>query len=287
MQKIIFNEIEQLDFRTRESIKALRTNLEFAGRDVKAITVTSCTSNEGKSSISFQLACSIAESGKSVVLVDADLRKSVLRNYFRSETARYGLSHYLSGQLPLDEVLCAANIENFHVIFSGPVPPNPSELLGGESFRVMMEYLKRKFDYIIVDTPPLGSVIDSAVAAGSCDGTVIVIESGAISYRFAQSVKNQLEKVNCRILGVILNKVNMETNGYYGKYYGRYYGSDYGGPVSEESEGGLGAAVVSDISENGSYPEEPDWNLAEGEKEGKEFRPLQENKRRKGVNQKK
>lgn len=92
----------------------------------------------------------------------------------------------------------------------------------------MLEVLRMKYDYVIVDTPPLGSVIDGAVVGAICDGTVIVVESGAISYKFAQNVKEQLDKVGCRILGCVLNKVNTKKNPYYGKYYGYYYGSYYG-----------------------------------------------------------
>ncbi len=85
-----------------------------------------------------------------------------------------------------------------------------------------------KYDYVIVDTPPLGSVIDAAIVGAICDGTVIVVESGAISYKFVQNVKEQLNKVGCRILGCVLNKVNTKKNPYYGKYYGHYYGNYYG-----------------------------------------------------------
>lgn len=120
------------------------------------------------------------------------------------------------------------NVNDFDIIFTGPIPPNPSELLGGDAFKNMLEVLRMKYDYVIVDTPPLGSVIDGAVVGAICDGTVLVVESGAISYKFAQNVKEQLDKVGCRILGCVLNKVNTKKNPYYGKYYGYYYGSYYG-----------------------------------------------------------
>ena len=243
MQTVTFNAIEKLDFRTKESYKTLRTNLEFSGKDRRVISITSSTPNEGKTSVSFQLAMSIAEGGKKVILVDADLRKSVLKGRYKSNAARYGLSHYLSGQASISDIFCKTNIPNFYVIFSGPVPPNPSELLGNDAFRILLEYLRNEYDYVIVDTPPLGSVIDGAVAARYCDGTLIVIESGAISYKFAQKVTEQLEKVDCRILGVILNKVNMSGKGYYGAYYGKYYGNN--------EEGGLHAAVVQKGLKNG------------------------------------
>ena len=196
MQKVNLNNIEKLDFRSRESYKTLRTNLEFAGKRRKVIAVTSCTPNEGKTSVSFQLALSMAESGKRVMLVDADLRKSVLRSIYKVSAARYGLSHYLSGQASLSEVLCETNVPDFYAVFAGPVPPNPSELLGSEAFGLLLEYLRGEYDYVVVDTPPLGSVIDSAVIAKQCDGAVLVIESGAVSYKFAQSVKDQLDRLH-------------------------------------------------------------------------------------------
>ena len=220
MQTVNFNAIEKLDFRTKESYKTLRTNLEFSGRDRKVISVTSCTPNEGKTSVSFQLALSVAEGGKRVVLVDADLRKSVLKGRYKTNASRYGLSHYLSGQASIADVTCKTNIENFYVIFCGPVPPNPAELLGTNNFKVAMDKLKTVYDYIIVDTPPLGSVIDGAVIANECDGSIVVISANEVSRRFAKKVIEQLKRTNCPILGVILNKVDTK-NGSYGKYYGK------------------------------------------------------------------
>ena len=113
------------------------------------------------------------------------------------------------------------------VIFSGQVAPNPSELLGKERFASMIDRAKNEYgyDYIIIDCPPLGSVIDAAVVARVCDGTIIVIESDNLSYRITQKVKEQLDKSGCRILGAVLNKVEMEGKGYYGKYYGSFHAS--------------------------------------------------------------
>lgn len=228
MQKIAIRSIEKLDFRTKEAYKTLRTNLSFAGKNVKVVALTSCTPNEGKTSLSFQLAMSLAEGGWKTVMVDADLRKSVLRGRYKANHEKFGLSHYLSGQSELEDTLCETNIENFHIIFAGPVPPNPSELLGSDNFREMVKQLRKEYDYVIIDTPPLGSVIDGAVVAACCDGAVIVIESNAVSYRFVQNVKEQLEKAGVRILGCVLNKVNLSSKSYYGKYYEKYYGSYYG-----------------------------------------------------------
>lgn len=228
MQKIAIRSMEKLDFRTKEAYKTLRTNLSFTGKNVKVVALTSCTANEGKTSLSFQLAMSLAEGGWKTVLVDADLRKSVLRGRYKASHEKFGLSHYLSGQSDLEETLCETNVENFNIIFAGPVPPNPSELLGSDNFEEMIRKLREDYDYVIIDTPPLGSVIDGAVVAACCDGAVIVIESNAISYKFVQSVKEQLEKAGVRILGCVLNKVNLSSKSYYGKYYEKYYGSYYG-----------------------------------------------------------
>ena len=141
---------------------------------------------------------------------------------------RLGLVNYLVGGAEFAEALCSTDITNLFMVFCGPLPPNPSELLGNRRFRRMVEDARKEYDMIIIDTPPLGSVIDTAVVAKCCDGAVMVIESGAISRRFARKVKEQLAVTDCRILGVVLNKVDMDGKGYYGRYYGKYYGKYYG-----------------------------------------------------------
>lgn len=217
---------EKPGYRVLEAYKSLRTNLQFCGEDKKVIVVTSCTPNEGKSSVSLQLAISLAESGKRVLLVDGDLRKSVMLGRMkavRQQGTIMGLTHFLAGQCPVEEIICTTDVKDFQIIFSGPFPPNPAELLGGKKFRSTIQALRKVYDYVLIDAPPLGSVIDSAIVAEICDGSVLIIESGVISYRFAQQVKEQLEKSNCPILGVVLNKVDMQKQNY-GKYYGRYYG---------------------------------------------------------------
>lgn len=214
---------QKLDYSGAEAYKSLRTNLQFCGEDKKVIAITSCTPNEGKSSVTMNLAVSLAEAGKKVILIDADLRKSVLVGRTKVKESIKGLTHYLSKQAALIEVICATNVKNMHIVYAGPVPPNSAELLGGKYFRELLSSLRKVYDYILVDTPPLGSVIDSAIIAEECDGSIMVIETGVISYRFAQDVKSQLEKSNCPILGVVINKVDMSKQGYYGKYYGKYY----------------------------------------------------------------
>lgn len=215
--------LKEDDYRWNEAYKSLRTNIEFSGVENKVIAVTSCTPSEGKSSVSVSLAKSLAEAGKSVLFVDADLRKSVLVGRHRVTQDVKGLSHFLSGQAELNEVLCKTEESGLYMIFAGPVPPNPAELLGSKRFASFISGVRKIYDYVIIDTPPLGSVIDSAIVSQNCDAAILVIASGMISYKFARMVKEQLEKADCKILGVVLNKVDMKNNKYYGKYYGKYY----------------------------------------------------------------
>lgn len=243
MQHAVIQVKEQENYRVKEAYRTLRTNIEFCGSDIKVIAVTSCTPNEGKSSVAVNMAMAMAEAGKKVMLIDADLRKSVLVGRYKGQNIKLGLTHCLAGRAEFADVMCSTNNDNLFMIFSGPVPPNPSELLGGKMFQMILQSAKKTFDYVIVDTPPLGSVIDGAIVARQCDGTMMVVESKAISYRFVQQIKDQLSKAECRILGVVLNKVDMSSNGYYGnygKYYGKYYGKHYGkyGKEAEAEEAG-------------------------------------------------
>ena len=221
-QFVTLNRIMKDDYHYNEAIKTLRTNIQFCGNGIKTIMLTSSLPDEGKSDITFAMASSLAQIGKKVVMVDADIRKSVLVSRYHLEREVSGLSQYLSGQRSLENVLYDTNIENLSIIFAGPYSPNPADLLEESLFGDMISKLKGKYDYIIVDTPPMGNLIDGAIVARQCDGAVMVIESGSISYRLEQRVKGQLEKSGCRILGVVLNKVNMKRNGYYSKYYGKY-----------------------------------------------------------------
>ncbi|NLP34797.1 MAG: CpsD/CapB family tyrosine-protein kinase [Clostridiales bacterium] len=229
MQQIVLERLEKLDYRSNEAYKSLRTNIQFCGSDVKLICITSCLPDEGKSSISFHLASSLAESGKRVIYVDADLRRSATIGRYKPDQAVNGLTHYLSGMCTLEEILYETNEINLDMVFTGPVPPNPSELLGSDLFIQLIRMLRENYDYVIVDTPPLGNVIDSAIIAKYCDGVILVIEANAISYKLAQKVKKQLDKGNCRILGAVLNKVaqNDSNYRYYGKKYKKYSNKYY------------------------------------------------------------
>lgn len=228
METVSINKITKNNFQVEESFKALRSNIIFSGSDIKVVGLTSCQPDEGKSSVSLNLAVSMAELGKRVIFIDGDLRKSVLLGRYRINKPIKGLTHYLSGLNTIEDIIYNANVDNMHLIFSGQIAPNPSELLDSNGFSRLISKLREEYDYVIIDTPPLGAVIDAAIVAKNCDGMVLVIEANSISYKFAQKVKAQLEKTDTKILGVVLNKVDMSDSGYYGKYYRRYYGRIYG-----------------------------------------------------------
>lgn len=219
--KVMIN--NKLSDAVEEAVRTLRTNIQFCNTDkaVKTICLTSCIPNEGKSSISINLAVSMARDGKKVLHIDADMRKP--RTY-KDVTSRYnvGLSNYLSGMVELEDAIRATNIDNLDVIVCGPKPPNPAELLGTERFSQMLAVLKEKYDYVIIDTPPLGSMIDAAIVASQADGTIMLIEYNTVDYKKAVMVKEQLEKANARILGVVINKIPRRE---YKQYY--YYDYDY------------------------------------------------------------
>lgn len=227
VEKIAVQESIVQDFHASEALKTLRTNLLFCGSNIKAIALTSYSASEGKSTLSFQLAASLAQAGKRVLLLDADLRKSVLVNRLGMRHKVEGLTHYLSGLANASELLCSTDVDDLYIMFAGAKVPNPAELLGSPEFGQLMRALKTSFDYIIVDAAPLGQVIDCAVIAPEMDGVAIVVDSTHNSYKLVRRVQDQLQKSGARILGVILNRVDFsERNSYYGSKYGYGYGED-------------------------------------------------------------
>ena len=230
-QIITLNREMKDDYHYNEAIKTLRTNIQFCGSGIRTIMLTSSLPDEGKSDITFAMASSLAQIGKKVVMIDADIRKSVLVSRYQLETEVYGLSQYLSSQVTKEEAIYQTNVNGLEVMFAGPYSPNPAELLEEEMFTKLVLWARETYDYVVIDTPPMGNLIDGAIVARHCDGAVLVIESGAISFRLLQKVKAQLEKSGCRILGTVLNKVTVDHSGYY-RYYGKYgrygkYGKQY------------------------------------------------------------
>ena len=227
MDKLELTDAKELTNQEKEVYRTLRTNLEFTGVENRVIAVTSCGPDEGKSTVSYNLGRTLASAGKTTLHIDADMRKSILANRHQIQGIEKGLSHYLSGQADMTEVVYSTNKKNFFMLPCGLFPVNPTELLGNGRLDKLLECLKKTFDYIIIDTPPLGSVIDAAVVAKRCDGSVLVLESDRTPKTMAKSVKEQLQAANPNIVGVVLNKVDTRKGSYYGKKYGSYYGKYY------------------------------------------------------------
>lgn len=241
--KVNFERLKELDFHSNEAYKTLRTNISFCGDEVKVIAFTSATPNEGKSVVSFRLAQAFGQDEKKILYIDADIRKSVLEARYGLNIETKGLSHYLAGKVKMDDIIYETSIDNMDMIFTGPVVPNPSELLGNSKFEKLISEARERYDYVLIDCPPIGSVIDAAVVAKQCDGAVIVIETDNVSYKMLQKVKSQMEQSGCRMLGAVLNKVEISGKGYgkyygkyYSKYYGKYYGSEYGGYYGRDED---------------------------------------------------
>ena len=236
MSKVTLSISSNTDYNVAESYKTLRANLQFCGAKYKVILMTSCMPNDGKSTISFEVANSFAQDGKHVLLLDCDLRKSVLQNRITNAYDLPGTVEILSGQRNLRDCICNTQYENLDIMFSGAVAPNPAELLNSKDFAILVEDARELYDIVIIDSPPLGAVIDAAVIAKQCDGACLIISANTISRNFARGVVEQLRRSECPVMGVILNRVEIHSGKYgsyykYGKYYTKYYryGSGYGG----------------------------------------------------------
>lgn len=223
MKKLTMNLPEIKDYRLTEGLNQLKTNLAFCGKDIKVITITSSVPNEGKSSVAFDLSKTMAEGGKKILMVDADLRKSVLAAKYHIQGIDKGLSHYLTGQAEIEDIIYETETEGFHLAVAGPLSPDPTSLLDSEQFQKFIDKVREDYDYVLIDAPPLGVVIDAVIIGKYCDGAVLVIEQGVIKRKVVQDVIKQLKRGGVRILGAVLNKVD-ERIGAYGNYDYSYYG---------------------------------------------------------------
>ena len=219
------------DFRYSEALRTLRTNLLFSGSKLKTILLTSTQPNEGKSTVSMDLARVFAESGKKTLLVDADMRKSEVVQVHDIKEDTVGLSQILTGQIPVEEgIYSVAEVPNMDIILAGPYAPNPTELFEDEMCERLFNYIKSlQYDIVIIDTAPIGTVIDAAILTRYADGAALVCEAEVTTRRLLQRAKEQLDRTGIRFLGVILNKVNMSKSCYYSSYYSYHkYGKSYG-----------------------------------------------------------
>lgn len=219
---------------TEEYYNAIRTNIQFSGAQMKVIAVSSVEAGEGKSTTSVNIAISFASVGLRTLLIDADTRNSVLSGTFKSNEPYKGLSNFLSGNATWEETVCRTDITGLDVISSGPIPPNPTSLLQNENFTHLLDVARSQYDYVIIDTPPIGLVIDAVIVAHQADASLLVTAAGKIKRRFVTKAVEQLTQSGSQFLGVVLNKVDMTVDKYgtYGSY-GSY--GDYGKKSEQKS----------------------------------------------------
>ena len=203
-----------------EQYRTIRTNIIYSGIDeeIRSIMVTSSGPGEGKSTTTANLAVVFAQQGKTVLLVDADLRKPTVHYTFKL-TNHNGLTTVLTNQIGLMEAVNKTDESNLYVLPSGPVPPNPSELLGSKAMKHFMEKALEEFDLIIFDTPPVLAVTDAQILGNLCQGSVLVVSSGKTEKDSLIKTKELLTSTNGRLLGVVLNNKKIDKKGSY-YYYG-------------------------------------------------------------------
>lgn len=208
-----------------ESYRVLRTNIQFASIDkqVKVIAVTSASPGEGKTTTIANLAITFAQAGSKVLLIDADLRKPAVHKMFELPNLE-GMTTVIAKHEEPTSYISKTIVQNLYILTSGPIPPNPSELLSSNAMKNLMAKLREEFDIILLDAPPVGVVTDAAVLSTIVDGTILVVSSGQVEIEAVQRAKELLAKVNANVLGVTLNKIAKSGNNNY--YYDYYYADE-------------------------------------------------------------
>ena len=223
---------ESLAYQANEALNTLCTNLFFTGGDIKKIMVTSCHPQEGKSFVAMNLMRSLAGLGMKVVLVDADIRASAIQGVYGVQIttadgqAYPGLTRYLAGRCQADDIIGKTDIANAWMILSGRNVTNSLPLLSSPRLKNLLDALAKQFDVVLVDAPPVGTIIDAAKIAGACDGTLFVVQSGGTSHQELSAAIQQIEKTGCPILGSVLNKFDERQYGDKYYYHKSYYASD-------------------------------------------------------------
>ncbi|MGH4119871.1 CpsD/CapB family tyrosine-protein kinase [Clostridium sp.] len=213
--------------RSAEAFRTLRTNIQFSSLDkeIRSIVVTSSGPGEGKSTVMANLALTMAESGKKVILLDCDLRKPTIHKKI-GITNTTGLTNILVQNVKKQECIFKTTIDNLYVLTSGPIPPNPAELLGTKKMRDFIEELKGEFDLVLIDAPPVLAVTDAQILSTIADGVIFVASYGEAQKNAVIDAKLSIDKVGGKVLGIVFNKVPEAASGYYAKYYKGYYGNE-------------------------------------------------------------
>ena len=226
MKQLTIRNLAELPFATSEALNQFRVNLGFCGSDVRVIMLTSSVPNEGKSFLTFQLWRMLADLGNSVILIDCDLRNSELRTKYGVSCSDKitGLAHYLSGQVELDDAIYQTNVANGYMVPVTGAISNPTILLESDRFSALVEKCRIMFDYVLFDTPPIGSVADALNIARECDGMVLVVRSASTPRKVVENSVQLLNRTEKPLLGIVLNR--FDVKGKSNLYYKRYYSSN-------------------------------------------------------------
>lgn len=237
MGKVTMGNFPELPYAVEEAVNRLRININFLGSDIKKIMVISTMPNEGKSFVVMQLWRQMAQAGTPSILVDLDLRKSIMTEKYgiRAEDGEEikGTSYYLSHPVGIEEAVCRTEMEHGDIMPNADNVVNPSMLLESRRFEEMLSYMGEKYRYVLLDSPPLNLVSDGERIGNLCDGAVLVVRGGETPKAMVKHSILQLERAGCPLLGIVLNRVQGAGSGYYykkygGSYYGgHYYGNEY------------------------------------------------------------
>ena len=236
MKKAEILNLKQMDYVGTEALNTICSNLSFAGKNLKKIVFTSCSAADGKSFLTMQIAVNLAKRGKRVVLIDADLRRSVLvsRHHIQLGDKPDGIVHYLTGHCNLEDAIYETDIPNAYLIPVGRNTSNPLPLLNSPDFQKLLEYCQEHFDLVLIDAAPIGLVIDAAEIARWCDGAVFITYYHKTRARELTMAKQQMEQANCPVIGCIINAVTMDSlsakKNYSSSYYSHYNSSYYDSP---------------------------------------------------------
>jgi capsular exopolysaccharide synthesis family protein len=219
-----------------EAYRQLRTSilLSTAGHAPKSLLITSSLPSEGKTTTATNTAISLAQTGAKVLLIDADMRRPRLHSVFNLENG-VGLSTLLSSETMEAEALNAVKFEpgtKLNLLTSGPIPPNPAELIGSEQMAQLLKIFQNNFTHVVVDSPPIASFTDGVLIASMVDGVILVVHSGQVSRQVVRHTRQLLIDVGAKIFGVVLNNVNLKSQDRY-YYYQSYYHNNYYRPDDE------------------------------------------------------